>query len=393
MDHISIKHFLNWNGRIAQIAISLCFLLFIYDGHALPAQSDRDISLEILNKWTSIRWGEENLAWVVYYSESLIDPWVKAEVSRRKMRPDQAVSYRNAFVDELRIDSTTPILFSIQIFGNDRPAITPLSEHIALIDSTGRRIKPMVIEKNLETPMQGLTQGLVFFPKQSIEDFSIVVSGLVPDRETIFAFDGAEKGSSSILTSPSEMSTSKITELPSEEVIIKIPTKQSVSHKIENNDNDSNDLEVGETSETYAPTRALEETQTIGSDIQVQVTKELEKNDEPETTSPRDRPSITRGMMPRQALDLYLRSWIAGDTDTMYAILSEESQNKISRELFERETNGSSFKNLLKSGYKVSWKGETSAKVTVARRLLLMRSLESRTINFVIEDGTARVTY
>lgn len=373
-------------SRKAWISISICLLLFLClplsSAHA--ADADRDRALEILNSWTSIRWGEENLAWVVYYPEALIDPWVKAETARKRMRPDQAAAYRNAFVDELRIDSTTPILFSIQVLGTSPPDITPLSEHIFLVDSTGKRVRPMVIEKSLQSNFQGLTQGLIFFPKQTVERFSIVVQGLVPGKETHFFFDGAEHGSVSIATAPSGTDR-PIAELPSDEIIVKIPTTSVPETKKQDSDDE---VEVGMESETFAPTVPPQEPSPPEPSVQEEMPAAPAST---ETEQPR--PVLPKGTTPRRALDIYLRSWIAGDTETMYQMLSADSKAKISRELFDREINGSSFKNLLKSGYKVSWISDTKAKVTVARKLLLLRSLESRSINFIIEDGEPRVSW
>jgi hypothetical protein len=89
---------------------------------------------------------------------------------------------------------------------------------------------------------------------------------------------------------------------------------------------------------------------------------------------------------------MYLRAWIDGDTDKMYSLLSTESQGRISKELFIKETTSGNFRSSLRSGYKVNWVGD-AARVTVAKKVLFVRTLETKQINFVMENGSARVTW
>lgn len=360
----------------------LCALFFLFaPGGTCHANADRDRSLEILNRWTSIRWGEENLAWVVYYPEALIEPWINAEAERRRFRPDQTEAYRKAFMDELRIDSTTPVLLSVQALGAAPLDLSPLADNIALVDATGKRVGPMVIEKRLDGPLQGLVQGFVFFPKQSSENFYIVIKGLVPERETAFTFDGAVQSASSIATTAGAMETT-ISEPPIEEVIVKIPTTPKTPSPPT--------PPVSSPEDAEPQTEVFKPTQPVVPQPQIEQPPVQEPPVQQELPQP-----AARGPMlsPKQALDIYLKSWIAGDTDQMYELLSTESREKISRELFDREVSSNRFRNLLKSGYKVNWLNEGSAKVTVARKLLLMRSLESKQIDFVMEDGSARVSW
>lgn len=350
------------------------------------AASWRDESLEILNRWTSIRWGEGNLAWVVYYPESLIEPWIRAEAERKRLRPDQIESYRTAFVDELRIDSTTPIMLSVQVLGTTPLSLSPLGEHIWLVDSSGRRIKPMVIEKALDRPIQGLVQGLVFFPKQSVESFSVVIYGLVPERETIFTFTGAQLAATQIATVAGGESAS-IYEPIEDELVVRIPTGP------QNTEADAgsapSDDDIGQEGEIFAPTAPPMPTEPAP---ETELPPALDELLLPEDDLA-EQPIPQMMLSPKQALDIYLKNWISGNTDAMYSMLSARSQEKISKDLFDREALGGGFRGLLKSGYKVNWSDELTAKVTVARKILLMRSLESRTFRFVIEDGTARLVW
>ncbi len=366
--------------RTCRVFLPLCVLFFLFStGCPCYANADRDQSLEILNRWTSIRWGEENLAWVVYYPEALIEPWINAEAERRRFRPDQTEAYRKAFMDELRIDSTTPILLSVQVLGTTPLDLSPLADNVALVNESGERIRPMVIEKRLEGPLQGLVQGFIFFPKQSSENFHIVIKGLIPERETAFTFGGAEQNAETIATT-TDMRETMIDEPLIEEVIVKIPTTEKP--RPPQPESVPSPEEVEPQTETFEPTQPVVPPQ------------EQPPVPEPPVQQELPQPAV-RGpiLSPRQVLDIYLKSWIAGDTDRMYELLSTESQQKISRELFDREILSGGFRNLLKSGYKVNWLNESSAKITVARKLLLMRSLESKQIDFVEEDGSARVSW
>jgi hypothetical protein len=354
------------------VFLPLCVLFFLFiSSLTCEANADRDRSLEILNRWTSMRWGDENLAWIVHYPEALIEPWISAEAERRRFRPDQTEAYRKAFMDELRIDSTTPILFSVQVLGPRPLDLSPLADNIALVDGSGKRVRPMVIEKKLDGPLQGLVQGFVFFPKQSADDFRIAVKGLVPERETVFAFDGASRGVGAIATTTSGRGTT-ISEPPIEEVIVKIPTTTKPAPP------KAEPASPPEEAEVFEPTQPVEPPPAEPQIEQVQTAQQ---------------PPAGPRLSPKQVLDIYLKSWIAGDTERMYELLSTESQDKISRELFNREIMNGGFRNLLKTGYKVNWLSEDSAKVTVARKLLLMRFLESKRINFAEEDGSARVSW
>jgi hypothetical protein len=284
-------------------------------------------------------------------------------------------------MDELRTDSATPILFSVQVLGPRPLDLSPLADNIALVDSSGKRVRPMVIEKKLDGPLQGLVQGFVFFPKQIADDFQIVVKGLVPEQETVFAFDGAPRGEDAITTTTVARGTT-VSEPPVEEVIVKIPTTAKPSRPR---------AEPAPPPEEAVPEEVFEPTQPVvppQAEPQPQIEPVLPVQEEwsqPPSASPR--------LSPRQALDVYLKSWIAGDTEQMYELLSTESREMISRELFNREIMRGGFRNLLKSGYTVNWLSEDSAKVTVARKFLLMRFLDSKRINFVEEDDSARVSW
>lgn len=365
---------------------------------ASPVPVEADESSEayaILDKWTSARWGDDNLSWVVHYPKELVEPWVRAESERRKYRADQAEKYRKSFEDELKIDSSSAFLLSVHAYGANPLKLAPLSQNIALIDSSGRRVKPIAYEKKLDNTLSGLVQGFVFFPKQRDTNFKIVVKGLKSGSETLYTFPAGGSAADYIMTSPgsagsrsdrkSELRTRDKSSTKSEkEVVVKIPTvskpqgasadKPSKPDKPKKSPDAAPDFEVDR--DIYAPT---------------QPPKSQDLTEEPAKETPLPVPKKPK-QSAKTVLDLYLRAWIQGDTDQMYRLLSNESRGRISKELFAREVTSGGFREALAKGYKVSW-SDNSAKVTVSPKVLLMRTTKSKMIRFTEEDGSASVEW
>ena len=154
---------------------------------ALLADYQQKVS-NILDKWTVFRWGTDNLAWLVHYPEELVDPYVQLETARRKLKPQQAEEYRKAFIGELRIGSATAFMLSVHVFGKEPIKLSPISNTVLLIDSSGRGIKPISYEKKLDAPMIGLVQGFIFFKKQDSQNLKVLIKGLIPGVTTTFVF-------------------------------------------------------------------------------------------------------------------------------------------------------------------------------------------------------------
>jgi hypothetical protein len=374
------------NDRVAvktKIAVAVFVCIAVLSCSSVSRAGERDRVYDILDSWTCVRWGEDNIAWVVHYPEELVDPWIRSEAERRRMKPEQAEELRKSFSDELRIGSATAVLLSVYGYGASPVNISPMSKNITLINSSGGRINPIVFEKKLDSPISGLVQGFVFFPPQTDKNFRIIVNGLVPDRETNFTFPASGGAGGAIATLPAPAAeTGTENERLEKEVVVKIPTKRdSASTKPappavpEPPKIDGPDLEVE--GETFPPVEPVVPAPVISAPPEP----------EPDTAD-REMPKLA----PRQVLEIYLKAWIEGDTERMYSLLSEESQGKISKELFGREIASDNFKSALRSGYKVNWSGD-SARVTVARKILFVRTLETKQINFVMENGSARVSW
>ena len=367
----------------ALAAISLLMISCFFMLAGLAWSDNREDALRILDEWTSLKWGDDNLAWVVHYPEELVDPWIAAEAERRRLRPEQADAYRKAFTDELRIGSATAVMLSVQAFGPEPIKLAPISENVVLVDSAGNRVKPMVYEKTLDTPLLGLVQGFIYFPRQENKNFSIAIKGLQTGRETQFAFDAP--GTQGMIATTAGGRSTEASPSPGKEVIVRIPTTKPEAQKPETPKEPEPDFSLAE-AEVFQPTHSSDPAAPTEEIDEEAFIIPVEAPVQQYPTSP------AVSLAPKQVLDIYLRSWVAGDTDRMYSLLSSESQGKISKELFDREVLSGGFRAALKSGYKVTWSGD-AAKVTVARKILLVRTLESKQINFVPEDGSYRVSW
>ncbi|MDR3354239.1 MAG: hypothetical protein LBO21_04320 [Synergistaceae bacterium] len=370
------------SSRAFQILCAL--LLFVMTASRAVAGS-QDEAIEILDRWTSFRWGDGNLAWIVHYPDELVDPWVNAESEKRRMRPDQAEEFRRMFVNELRIGSATPVMLSIHSYGDPPPNLSPLSKNIVLIDSSGKRVSPIVIDKKLDGQISGLVQGFIFFPKQENENFSIGLRGLVPNKETVFSFD-----SGAINTTPQiETHDTRPASDDRREVVVKIPTTKHEPPPVQSKD----EREFAADSEVYQPTAPVVSEPAPTGDARDETDEVPESGDLiPPAVLEGDVTPIEPLHGNKQVLESFLRAWIAGDTGKMYSMLSSASRDKISLELFERDVMSGGFRSALKSGYKVNWVGD-NARVTVARKVLFLRIMDTKRINFVAEDGAARIDW
>jgi hypothetical protein len=267
-------------------------------------------------------------------------------------------------------------LISVYGFGQSPVVLSPLSKNIALVDSTGKRIAPIVFEKKLDSPITGLVQGFVYFPLQTDKDFRIAVRGLVPERETNFTFASASSRPS-ITTAPTEIVSIPSGNAPSQkkEVVVKIPTPKPPAPNpppLEIEEDNFGDSEIFPPTVPTAP-------EPPAPPAEAEVPPAQEAPLEPKLAA-------------RQVLDIYLKAWADGDIDRMYSLLSSESQGRISKELFGREAASGGFRSALRSGYKVNWVGN-SARVTVAKRILFVRTLETKQIDFTEENDSARISW
>ena len=99
---------------------------------------------------------------------------------------------------------------------------------------------------------------------------------------------------------------------------------------------------------------------------------------------------VSREHVLRQFLGL----WADGRSSEMYDMLSDASRRTISRENFVREVaKASELRAGLRDGYRIDWIGEERAKVIADRRLLMFRTLVSRTLGVVREGSSWKIVW
>lgn len=381
--------------RMFALVVIFCLTLFspVFAVWA-SASPEQDKALEIMNSRTSFRWGEDVLVWVLHYPEELIDPWVASESARKKMNAEQTARYRQEFVNELRSGSATAIMLSVHYLGVNPLKLAPVSKNVALLDSSGKRVAPIAFEKKLDNPISGLTQGLIYFPKQSDDNFRIAVKTQPSGKEIILSFTETGASNAIFTASPGSGRAQKtVKEDPAQpkEVVVTIPTvKPPVLPKAPSASLDpkNSEPEFSLDGETYPPYEPY--AQPAQQSPQAPASQSaLPPAPEPQ---PKEVPAALR-LSPAQVLDIFLKAWARGEPDRMYELLSTESQSKISKALFEKDVLSSGgFRQGLRDGYKVSWEAD-GAKVTVAQKLLLVRTLSSRRFTFVEENGSPRIAW
>lgn len=378
---------------IRLVSVLQAIVIALLSGAFPAAADDRSDALALLDQRTAIRWGDDNLSWVVHYTDDFVGLWVRSEAALRRMTAAQEDEYLKSFTDELRTSAATAVLLSVHAFGQGPLSLAPLSKNIALVDASGRRINPIAFEKKLDGPLAGLTQGLVFFPKQENGNFKIAVKGLMREGETVFSFSDPN-APRSIATTPaipigtSQTSGAKSPPPQIKETVVKIPTAEPETPRPPNQPTPSKTPERPERAKSAEPAASSNEIFPYAAPISFEAAEPAPPAVQPAQTQTPAPPAAARAAV----LDSYLKAWINGDADRMYSLLTAESQGRISRELFTREILSDGFRRGLREGYKVNWQGD-SAQVTVSKRILFMKTLDSKRINFAEENGSARVSW
>ncbi len=361
----------------------------------------------ILDRSTDLHWGESAVVWITHYPEELVDPWVRAEAARRGMGPAEAEAYRRSFRTELRMDRMEPFLLSVHVSGEPAPVLAPLSDHLALIDAAGKRVRPVTYERRLDQPLRGLVQGLVFFPRQS-GGFRLVLKGLASSGgETSFLFGTRTPPAPTALVglpvptrvpavlvtvpprrpSPSPKKTPPAPTKPLPTVVVPLrpvpPARPSAPEKPIPSPvptRAGRPSPTGEAPEvSRAPTPAPPPEPSRGSEA---------------TPTPSARSGDRGGVGPSRedVLQAFLYAWSKGDAKGMYRLLSAASREKTPYGSFERRALEDPFRFSLADGYRVKWNGET-AQVTVTPKLVIFRATRTKSLRMVSEGGESRVAW
>lgn len=266
------------------------------------------------------------------------------------------------------MDEAEPFLVSVYSFGAAPLELRPFADHISLINSDGDKFKPTSYERVFDEPISGIVQGLVFFKKQVNKDFTIALRGTGVFGERIFSFQNHYAIDS--YSPPIVASKPKQGEL----IIIDMPPALPPVKK---------DDSINENS--IIPPIIIEER----SEIEI-VTVSKDQDVELKTTQDKSNLFISK----EKTLQNFINSWIANDISAMYDMLSDETRKMYSSDSFGKEVKKSNdIRRGLLSGYKIDWIGEERAKITTTKKLLVMRTLISRTLGVVRTGKEWRIVW
>ena len=372
-------------------------------GGALAEQAANPFgeTIRVLEQWTVSHWGRDCFVWIVYYPEELIEPWVEAEALRVGMSESERRAYRDTFVSELRMDKAEPFLVSVYSFGARPVSLAPVSDNILLVTAAGDRVRPVRYDTNLDQPMRGLVQGLVFFPKQRDTNFAVVIKGMGGYDERLFSFapaassGGWEDGEPA--PAPEETRT-VVVELP------KKPAPQKVSVRPVKPPKPAEHPAVPMAPPPSVPRPIPPLLAEDSGDMAVFVESVRDRSasadrraaDKKESAVPEtpEKNAQSAYVSREQVLRQFLTLWADNRPDEMYAMLSVASRKMLSQENFAREAaKASDFRAGLKDGYRIDWVGEERARVTTDRRFLMFRSLVVRTLGVTREGSSWRVVW
>ncbi|WP_347712164.1 hypothetical protein [uncultured Fretibacterium sp.] len=363
-------------------------------------------TIRVLEQWTVSHWGRDCFVWIVYYPEELIEPWVEAEALRVGMSEAERRAYRDTFVSELRIDRTEPFLVSVYAFGARPVSLAPVSDNILLVTAAGERVRPVRYDTNLDQPLRGLVQGLVFFPKQRDTNFAVAVKGMGGYDERLFSFTPAaspedwdagavpasEETKTVVVELPKKPASRKVSvrpvkpPKPAEHPAVPMAPPPSVPRPIPPLlAEDSGDMAV-----------FVESVRDRGALPDRRAADKTDKTEGAASETPENpgKNAQSAYVSREQVLRRFLTLWAENRPDEMYAMLSAESRKMLSSENFARETaKAADFRAGLKDGYRIDWVGEERAKVITDRRFLMFRSLVVRTLGVTREGSSWKVVW
>jgi hypothetical protein len=384
----------------------LCVLLGAFAAGANPFEE----TIDILENRTVFHWGRDCLVWVVHYPEELVEPWVEAEAGRAGMTESEREAYRKGFVSELAIGAREPFLVTVYAFGPRPLSFSPLSENVSLVTSGGERFKPVRYDKALDQPVNGIVQGLIFFPKQKGREFSVAIRGMGVRDECLFSF----RESPPPLFAASSSSARQARAEEDEVVVLELPPKPSEPPKARVGTPPRQEQrlpkEIARPPLPPAPPRpsapalpAEPEGQSMAEFVEAMrsgdrgapppakkaaeqaQTEQSQANQADQNPALSDSAYVSREKTVRDFLSL----WTKNDPAAMYSMLSKSSRKLFSEETFESDLRKTSdFRAALRDGYRLEWLGTERARVVAARRILLVRTLVSRTLG-VVREGTA----
>ena len=346
--------------------------------------------LRILERWTSVHWGRDCFVWVVHYPGELVEPWVEAEALRSGMSEAERLAYRERFVSDLRLDNSETFLVSVHSFGARPVSLAPASENVALLASSGVRVPPVRYDSGLDSPANGIVQGLVFFPKQGDENFSIVIKGMA-DEERLFSFEGAGTAAAPIAAPEPEV---VVVDLPKRKGTVR-PVRPQKPRVVE----PAPPTPPAPPVPREVPPLLQEDSRDMAAfveSVKAEKPEKAEKAATPKDEAPARQPqNLENAYVSREhVLRQFLGLWADNRPSEMYDMLADASRRIISRENFAKEVaKASDLRAGLRDNYRIEWIGEERARVVTDRRLLMFRSLLTRTLGVVREGSSWKIVW
>jgi hypothetical protein len=403
---------------VAVVSAAAAAALFVGSALANPFED----TIGILEDQTVFHWGRDCLVWIVHYPEELVDPWVEAEAGRVGMTDSEREAYREGFVSELSIGEREPFLFTVYAFGPRPLSFSPISEKVALVTLDGKRVKPVRYDKILDQPINGIVQGLLFFPKQRDREFAVAVRGMGVHDERLFSF-GFEK------TPPPLANIVQARTEPEDEVVVlefppkssepstreSVPQRASAPEKKRAATPPRQQAAQPQPSSPQAPPIEIERPPLPPAPAVPEIVLIEPKPAEPEGQSmtefvealrsgdKRNVPSPEKeaSAAPDSAYESrektvrdFLSLWVRNDSETMYSMLSDSSRKLFSKETFASDMRkASDFRAALRDGYSLEWLGTERARAVAVKRILLIRTLVSRTFGVVREGAAWKIVW
>ena len=413
-------------NKLISLSLILNLILILISGcAAFAAETDInspfDETIRILERWTAAHWGRDCYVWIVHYPAEIAEPWASAEALKIGMSESEAEAYKNKFISDLQLDESETFLLNIYSFGARPVNISPIADNVALVTASGQRVKPTRYDSSLDYISSGIVQGLIFFPKQNNQDYAIAIKGLGVHDERLFSFTTPNYNLPVAAAAPEAVKEPEI-------IVVDIPRANN-NNKNKNNKANSRVVKVNNANnnaqrtvervneaENIAPPapvqQARREVPPLFAETSQDMSEFVKSAKEPRAikqaqanssnNNNKSQRSINNNNINNEnsyvsreyVLKNFLRLWSENKPREMYDMLAESSKKLISRENFAKEiAKSSDFRAMLKGDYRIDWIGEERAKIVGDKRVLMFKTLMSRTLGVVRENSSWKVVW
>ena len=403
-------------NKLISLSLILNLILILISGcAAFAAETDInspfDETIRILERWTAAHWGRDCYVWIVHYPAEIAEPWASAEALKIGMSESEAEAYKNKFISDLQLDESETFLLNIYSFGARPVNISP----------SGQRVKPTRYDSSVDYISSGIVQGLIFFPKQNNQDYAIAIKGLGVHDERLFSFTTPNYNLPVAAAAPEAEAVKEpeiiVVDIPRANNNNKNKNNKASSRVVKvNNNNAQRTVERVNEAENIAPPapvhQARREVPPLFAETSQDMSEFVKSAKEPRAikqaqanssnNNNKSQRSINNNNINNEnsyvsreyVLKNFLRLWAENKPREMYDMLAESSKKLISRENFAKEiAKSSDFRTMLKGDYRIDWIGEERAKIVGDKRVLMFKTLMSRTLGVVRENSSWKVVW